>query len=250
MLDPGLLVGSTDDGVGMLAISLVTAPHIGSASTLAHPTPPGPTPAVATATVVRPSTVQRTFDDIGRVAPIDVERSAITEPTPPVVVPPETQVVAPAEAYEEPEPPTAAVNATVPSGAEAVVTIASIGIDLPVVLGGQSVIDQGVVAHYTAPGWEPPVPAGAPGTYWLAAHATTHGSPFGTLPDIAVGTEVHVNTGSQTFVYTVTSKQVTGLWPGDDVMYGTDPTVPVILLQTCVDGVRRLLVHGTLTATI
>lgn len=139
--------------------------------------------------------------------------------------------------------------ATVPAEAEAIVAIASVGIDLPVVLGGQSVIDRGVVAHYTAPGWEEPVPPGSPGTYWLAAHATTHGAPFKSLPDVAVGAEIRVDTGSQTFVYTVTSAQVTGLYPGDDLMYGTDPTASVILLQTCIDDTRRLLVHGTLTDT-
>jgi LPXTG-site transpeptidase (sortase) family protein len=128
------------------------------------------------------------------------------------------------------------------------VTIASVGIELPVFLGGQSVIDQGLVTHYTAPGWEDPVWPGAPGTYWLAAHATTHGAPFGSLPDLAAGAEIRLDTGTQTFTYTVTSTQITGLYPGDDLMYGIDPTAAVILLQTCIDDTRRLLVHGTLTA--
>ena len=91
---------------------------------------------------------------------------AIAPATPPV-----DQADAVAEA-----PPVTTV-AALPAGTEAVLTIATLGIDLPIVLGGQPVIDQGVVAHYTAPGWEPPVPPGAVGTYWLAAHHTTHGQP-------------------------------------------------------------------------
>jgi LPXTG-site transpeptidase (sortase) family protein len=185
------------------------------------------------------------------VAPVEpvVAQPAEAAPATPVTPPgPVAQVV------EEVEPvadaPSAPVVAALPSGTEAVVSIASVGIELPVVSGGQSVIDRGVVAHYTAPGWEPPVPAGAPGTYWLAAHRTTHGGPFRTLTDVVAGAEIRVATGSQTFVYTVTSTEVTGLYPGDDAVYGTDPTAAVILLQTCIDGSRRLLVHGTLTATL
>ena len=139
--------------------------------------------------------------------------------------------------------------APLPAGTEAVVTIASIGVELPVVPGGQSVIDQGVAAHYWAPGWEPAVTAGAAGTYWLAAHQSTHGEPFGTLPDVAIGAEVQVRAGDRTFIYTVTSKEVTDLHPGDESVYGTDPTASTILLQTCI-GNQRLLVRGILTATL
>jgi LPXTG-site transpeptidase (sortase) family protein len=148
-----------------------------------------------------------------------------------------------------PAPSPLAELAAVPDASEAMIVIPSVGIDLPIIQGGQSVIDQGVVAHYTAPGWEPPVAAGSPGTYWLAAHHTTHGAPFATLPDVAIGAEVRVTANGRTFVYTVTSKEVVGLLPGDEVVYGTNPRAPVILLQTCVDNTRRVLVHGTLTST-
>lgn len=137
--------------------------------------------------------------------------------------------------------------ATPPSGAEAIVRVSSVGIDLPVIGGGQSVIDEGRVAHYTAQGWEPAVPPGAPGTYWLAAHRTTHGGPFAALPDIVVGAQVEVSTKDRTYVYTVTSIRVTDLWPGDEAVYGTDPTASTILLQTCIDSTHRLLVRGMLT---
>jgi LPXTG-site transpeptidase (sortase) family protein len=156
-------------------------------------------------------------------------------------------------AAPQPEvPPVAAAGSTIatsPAGTEAIISVPSLGIELPIISGGQSVIDQGVVAHYTAPGWEPPVAAGAPGTYWLAAHHATHGAPFEALPDVAVGAEIRVATSSQTFVYTVTSKEVVGLLPGDEAVYGTNPGAPLVLLQTCLDNTRRVLVHGTLTAT-
>jgi LPXTG-site transpeptidase (sortase) family protein len=129
------------------------------------------------------------------------------------------------------------------------VSIPSLGIDLPIIEGGQSVIDRGVAAHYYEDGWKQPVAPGAPGTYWLAAHHVTHGAPFKALPDVAVGAEIRIRANGKTFTYTVTSKQVVGLLPGDIAIYGTDEAAPAILLQTCLDGTRRLLVHGILSAT-
>ncbi len=213
-----------------LVLAVVTASPVGSTSTVGPTAPVGLAPP---ATVVA---VARSTPDAGTLG----HAVAVAVAAPPAVDAPTTPVAGPAA----PEPTVAAL----PAGTEAIVTIASVGMELAVVSGGQAVIDQGVVAHYTAAGWEPPVPAGAPGTYWLAAHHTTHGGPFGALPDVAVGAEIRVEAGSRTFVYTVTSTEVTGLWPGDDAVYGTDPTASVILLQTCI-GSSRLLVHGTLTAT-
>ena len=134
-----------------------------------------------------------------------------------------------------------------PRDAEATVSIPSLGVELPVVEGGQSVIDEGVVAHYVAAGWKDPVAPGAAGTYWLAAHHVTHGGPFAALPQISVGAEIRITTDTSTFIYTVTSVQVVGLSPGDVPIYGVDDSSPVILLQTCVDNTHRFLVHGTLT---
>lgn len=217
--------------IGVLALGLVAAAQIGSGSVAADAVP-GATPRPIVSVEVAGSA----FDAAG-------PARAAAVPT--------TQAGATVEEDAGAADGSAATTIpTAPAGAEATVTIASVGIRLPVVLGGQSVIDQGLVAHYTAPGWEDPVPAGAPGTYWLAAHATTHGAPFATLPEIAVGAEIRLDAGGRTFVYTVTSTQVTGLYPGDDLMYGTDPSAPVILLQTCIDSSRRLLVHGTLTASL
>jgi sortase (surface protein transpeptidase) len=132
---------------------------------------------------------------------------------------------------------------------EATVVVASLGIDLPIVEGGQEVIDKGVVAHYRGPRWLTPTAAGAIGTYWLAAHEVTHGGPFGRLRAIPIGALVRVTTtADRTFVYAITSLQVVGTTATYATVYGTDPTARLILLQTCLDAFHRLLVHGVLTA--
>jgi sortase (surface protein transpeptidase) len=147
-----------------------------------------------------------------------------------------------------PAPAAAPKPATVP-GQEATVTIPSLGISLPVVEGGQSVIDEGIVAHYVGPGWLPAVPVGAQGTYWLAAHHSTHGGPFGRLPNIQPGATVVVTTVTgHTFTYTITGMQVTGIVTTYESVYGNNPDAHEILLQTCLGATQRLLVHGTLTS--
>jgi LPXTG-site transpeptidase (sortase) family protein len=143
----------------------------------------------------------------------------------------------------------AAPGATFPivAGSEAVVTIPSIGIRLPVFLGGQATIDRGLVTHYEGSGWRPPVPAGAGGTYWLAAHHSTHGSPFAALPNIRAGAVVIIDVvGGPEIRYQVTGSEVVGTSASDMTVYGADPTTPRILLQTCEGGDYRLLVHGVL----
>jgi len=242
--------------VGALALGLVTASPLGSSATSAPISPLDRARPIATSTVVRSAPVNVPVDPVAPIVEVDRIDPVVPQPAeaaPVTPAPPPPAAVAEVVAEEDEDSVEAASVpslASLPAGTEAVVTIASVGMELPVVSGGQSVIDRGVVAHYTADGWEPPVAAGAPGTYWLAAHRTTHGGPFRTLPDVAVGNEIRVKTGSHAFVYTVTSMEVTGLFPGDDAVYGTDPTAAVILLQTCIDGNRRLLVHGTLTATL
>jgi LPXTG-site transpeptidase (sortase) family protein len=167
----------------------------------------------------------------------DDRRRAPVAASSPVPAPTVTTVV-PAPALPAPDATAAVVEGTV--------SVPSLGIDLPIVEGGQPVIDEGVVAHYMADGWKDPVAAGAPGTYWLAAHHVTHGGPFRALPAIAIGAEVRVTEYGQTFVYVVTSTEVVGLLPGDVAIYGSDTTAPVILLQTCTDETHRFLVHGRL----
>jgi LPXTG-site transpeptidase (sortase) family protein len=143
---------------------------------------------------------------------------------------------------------TSAVEPVVP-GQEAVVEIPSLELSLPVVRGGQGVIDEGVVAHYSESRARPAVDPGMPGTYWLAAHSSTHGSPFGQLPAIADGAQVRVKTlGGVTFTYTITSLELVGSTTTQATVYGPDTTTPRILLQTCHGASERLLVHGVLAS--
>ena len=180
--------------------------------------------------VARPATVQRP-------APVAVAaRAPITTTTPTTVpTPPATQ----------PSHPTAAV---VP-GQEATVEIPSIRVSLPVVTGGQDVIDRGVAAHYTGAQWRPPTDPGQPGTYWLAAHNSTHGSPFENLHAIARGAEIRIVRHDGTvFTYRVTSRDLVGTATTLETVYGHDTTTSRILLQTCEGSAQRLLVHGALTS--
>lgn len=149
-------------------------------------------------------------------------------------------------AATEPAPSTSAAPAPVVVDQEAVVEIPSLNISLPVVRGGQRVIDQGVAAHYSETGWRPPVDPGRPGTYWLAAHDSTHG--FSDLPAIAEGAQVRIKTFSGvTFIYIITSRDLVGAKADYATVYGPDTTTARILLQTC-EGSQRLLVHGVLAS--
>jgi sortase (surface protein transpeptidase) len=128
------------------------------------------------------------------------------------------------------------------------VSIPAIGLNLPVFPGGQSVIDEGVVTHFWAPGWRPPVAAGQAGTYWLAAHHVTHGAPFLNLPSVRPGDLVIITPahGGPVVRYVITSLQVVGTTVAFTTVYGTDTTTPRLLLQTCEGSAYRLLVHGVL----
>ena len=169
-------------------------------------------------------------------APIAAARRTVA----PVQAPAPSTTVAPA-------PP--AHTAPVVAGQEATVEIPSIGVSLPIVRGGQDVIDRGVAAHYTGPQWRPPTDPGRPGTYWLAAHNSTHGSPFESLPAIANGAEVRItNLDGTVFTYLVTSRDLVGTSTTLATVYGNDTSIPRLLLQTCEGAAQRLLVHGTLTS--
>ena len=180
--------------------------------------------------LARPSTVD------GSTPVAEAARAPITTTTPATV---------PTPPAAQPSRPTAPV---VP-GQEATVEIPSIRVSLPVVTGGQDVIDRGVAAHYTGAQWRPPTDPGQPGTYWLAAHNSTHGSPFEKLPAIARGAEIRIVRHDGTvFTYLVTSRDVVGTSTTLDTVYGQDATTPRILLQTCEGTSQRLLVHGVLTS--
>ena len=142
-----------------------------------------------------------------------------------------------------------APHPTVVAGQEATLSIPSLGLRMPIFRGGQSVIDRGLVTHYVSSEWRPPVAAGSPGTYWLAAHHAPHGSPFGRLPALQVGAEVDIIVANTTYVYTITSRETSGPQPSYSTVYGPKSGTARILLQTCEGTTTRLLVHGVLSAT-
>jgi LPXTG-site transpeptidase (sortase) family protein len=153
------------------------------------------------------------------------------------------------QAIARPAPDEAAAPAAarVP-GQEARVEIPSLRISLPVVRGGQEVIDRGVAAHYAAAGWRAPTEPGRSGTYWLAAHDSA--GVFGRLPEITEGAEVRVVADRGTvYTYRVTSLATVGETATDADVYGNDASAARILLQTCVGPDRRLLVHGDLVSS-
>ena len=187
-----------------------------------------------------PTASSQTVGEIRRFSPESTETSD-------GVLPADDPVAAPAPAPAAPAAPPAPPT-RVP-GQEATVTIASAGITLPVVLGGQDVIDRGVAAHYAGPGWRPPVGPGQAGTYWLAAHHETHGSPFANLPNVHHGDRVVITTNNgRTVTYVVTSTELVGTSATMTTVYGPDRTTPRILLQTCIGASHRLLVHGVLAS--
>ncbi len=154
-----------------------------------------------------------------------------------------TQPVTATTGHTPPAPPSGWAPAQ-----EASVSIPRLGMSLPVHMGGQEVIDQGVATHYSGPVSRPPVSVGEAGTYWLAGHQSTHGKPFARLPESAVGDQVVVtNRQGVSFTYAVTSTEIVGTKAPRAALYGTDPSARRILLQTCLGSTRRLLVHGTLT---
>src|SRR5207253_11074408 len=119
-------------------------------------------------------------------------------------------------------------------GQQAAAATPSIRVSLPAVTGAQDVIDRGAAAHYPGAQWRPPTDPGRPGTYWLAAHNSTHGSPFENLHAIAKGAEVRI-TGldGRVFTYVVTGRDVVGTSTTLESVYGHDTTTSRILLQTC-----------------
>jgi LPXTG-site transpeptidase (sortase) family protein len=187
----------------------------------------------AATALARPSTVQRPTAAAAAGVPITT-----TTPT-----------TTPTTAPNRPATQTAQPAAPLVPGQEATVEIPSIKVSLPVVTGGQDVIDRGVAAHYTGAQWRPPTDPGRPGTYWLAAHNSTHGSPFENLHAIARGAEIRIVTHDGTvFTYVVTSRDLVGTATTVDTVYGHDATASRILLQTCEGSAQRLLVHGVLTS--
>jgi hypothetical protein len=195
--------------------------------------------------VVAPTTVPPTTAPPATVPPTTVPPTTVPHPALlSFPAPTTTQPPAPAK---PPTPAAPQLPAPAP-GQQAWISIPAIGLNLAVFAGGQSVIDEGVVTHFWAPGWRPPVAPGQPGTYWLAAHHVTHGAPFLNLPSVRPGDVVVITPvgGAPAVRYVVTSLQVVGTVVPFTTVYGPDTTTPRLLLQTCEGGAYRLLVHGVL----
>jgi len=183
-----------------------------------------------------------------------VAASVPAAPSGATLVSPEAPFPAPAPPMPVPGPPEppppsdpcAPSRTEAPPGAEGWLDIQALGLHLPIVPGGQATIDADVVAHYEASDWLPPVPAGAPGAYWLAAHDTC--GLFATLPEVPDGAEVSITSldGEVLARYWVTARtSVDGRRPLPwSTFYRWGDDRPYAVLQTCTPGSQRLLVYA------
>ncbi|MFF5855616.1 class E sortase [Streptomyces sp. NPDC012751] len=91
-------------------------------------------------------------------------------------------------------------RASRPSRAYVVLTIARLGLRVPVAegVGKADVLNKGYAGHY--PGTQQP---GRPGNFALAGHRNAHGEPFRYLPRLRRGDPIRVETRSATYTYAV-----------------------------------------------
>ena len=116
---------------------------------------------------------------------------------------------APADTTTAPAPgptdPPAETVAPAPSQ-EPRMIIPSIGMDKAVYVGGQSSIDQGFATLYNTWGfanWP-----GGTGPVWIAAHRSTHGSPFAQIPKLHGGEDVFIDRLGVRWAYRVTEQVI------------------------------------------
>jgi LPXTG-site transpeptidase (sortase) family protein len=129
------------------------------------------------------------------------------------------------------------------------VAIPAIDLDRGIVRGAQAELDSGhVVLYDDGPGpWMDPIDPGEPGTFWLAAHRSSHGSTFARLHELDRGDEVHVRRGDERWTYVVLGARLVDVWVRPSTVYGTDPEARRLVLQCSWPGDRRLLVVAVLT---
>ncbi len=146
-----------------------------------------------------------------------------------------------------PAPPSTALEAPVPIPPSRVI-VHRVGIDLPIQRGDQSTIDQGIVTWYDdgVGGWPEPTFPGHVGTFWLAAHRTSQGGPFARLVEVGVGDRVDIALVDGSLVsYRIETANAVEANAGYPAIYGDDPTVVAIALQTSLPGNRRWVVRGS-----
>jgi len=139
-----------------------------------------------------------------------------------------------------------------PSGAVAWLTVPAIGLDRPVFRGGQSTIDHGVATLFDdgPGGWRAPVAPGSRGTVWIAAHHTSHGAPFRHVDELSVG-DVAIVRGRDgvAHTYRFVGRRIVGTAVYPSVVYGSDPSMRRLELQTSMGSAHRLLLTGVLVAS-
>lgn len=135
----------------------------------------------------------------------------------------------------------------------AIVTVPSIGMHCPLYFGGQSMIDQGVATLVDSGDANYPEPEiGGNGTYWIAGHRSSHGSPFEAVPTIPIGATITVQDSRHTATYVVMgrskvyndvtgSESVTAVWRADH-----NYTAPRLTMQTCLPAGQVVMVYADL----
>jgi len=183
---------------------------------------------------------------IPAVTPAHARAAAPVAPSPAAPAPPAPTSPVPSA------PVTAPAPAAWPSGTVAWLTVPAIGLDRPVFRGGQSTIDRGVATLFDdgPGGWRAPVAPGAPGTLWIAGHHTSHGAPFRHVDELAVG-DVAIVRGLDgvPHTYRFVARRIVGTAVYADVVYGRDPSMRRLELQTSMGSAHRLLLTGVLVAS-
>jgi sortase (surface protein transpeptidase) len=128
-------------------------------------------------------------------------------------------------------------------------------------------MDAGGVTWVTAPGADSLLASapGARGTLWIAAHRSTHGAPFASVPDLADGAIVTVSDATATASYRVVARVLVQV-RGDVVLDaagtptnaatlaaitrsdGGGDRAPRLLLQTCEGSTMRWMIYADLVA--
>jgi sortase (surface protein transpeptidase) len=182
---------------------------------------------------------------IPAVAPASATGAALVAPSPAALAPPAPASPVPSSPVTAPPP------AAWPSGAVAWLTVPAIGLDRPIFRGGQSTIDRGVATLFDdgPGGWRAPVAPGAPGTLWIAGHHTSHGAPGRHVDELAVG-DVAIVRGLDgvPHTYRFVARRIVGTAVYPDVVYGRDPSMRRLELQTSMGSAHRLLLTGVLVA--
>ena len=185
---------------------------------------------------------------LGPPSPIEQPPSPILGPPSPIIQPTTTPKPKPKPKPRPKLKPHHQAISTWAPGQEAWLDVPAVGLHRRIFVGGQSVIDEGVVTHYTAPGAPALVAAGSRGVYWLAGHHSTHGAPLARATSIAVGDLVIITLRDRVVRYRIVEELRTPTEISAATFYGPDPSASRLLLQTCLSESRRLLLIGILRA--